>query len=430
MARKRRTSGGVDKLPSGRYRARVIGPDAQRHTRTFATKADADAWIATQRTDMSRGDWIDPTLRTSPFSQWATEWLDHLRVRPNTYRQYEVSLRVHDLPVFGKRPVGSITRAEVRRFIASLLDAGAAPGTAANARKVLRLVLNEALEANALKANPCDRVRVPRGRREEMVFLTPEQINVLAHEIANPPRPKRHPARTYPQYGLLVRFAAFSGLRPGEIAALRVGRVNVLRCTVDVTESASETDEGLAYTDPKTYERRTVPIPRSLARELGELIAGRGDPDAFVFTSPEGGPLVHSNYYSRHFKPAVIRAGLPKGTRAHDLRHTAAALMVSQGAHLLSVKERLGHSSINVTYDRYGHLYPSLEEALTDRLDEVYGQTTDESVRSRFGHVAEFDRVEGVRSDGESGPHLDFYKSPRSDSNRRPDAYKAPALAN
>ena len=430
MTTKRRTSGGVDKLPSGRYRARVYGPDAERVTRTFATKADADAWIAIQRTDISRGEWIDPNLRSTPFADWAKDWLDHIRVRPNTYRQYEVSLRVHVLPVFGKRPVGSITRAEVRKFIAGLLDGGAAPGTAANARKVLRLVLTEAVEANALKANPCDRVRVPRGRREEMVFLTPEQINVLAHEIANPPRPRRHPQKTYPQYGLLVRFAAFSGLRPGEIAALRVGRVNVLRATVDVTETVSETDDGLVYTDPKTYERRTVPIPRSLARELGELIAQRSDPSDFVFTSPDGGPLVHSNYYSRQFKPAVLRSGLPKGTRAHDLRHTAVALMVSQGAHLLSVKERLGHSSINVTYDRYGHLYPSLEEALTDRLDEVYGQTTDESVRSRLGHAANSDPSATTHGNQETLGVTGIFGSPRSDSNRRPDAYKAPALAN
>lgn len=373
MARQRRTSGGIDTLPSGRYRARFYGPDGGRLTQTFDTVADADAWIASQKTDMARGDWVDPTLRTTPFSKWAADWLDHLRVRPNTYRQYEVSLRVHVLPVFGKRPVAAITRTDIRRFIAAMLDGGAAPGTAANARKVLRLVLNEAVEANARKDNPCDRVRVPRGRREEMVFLTPEQISKLADEITNPLRPRRQPTRTYPQYGLLVRFAAFSGLRPGEVAALRVGRVNVLRATVDVTETASETEDGLVYGDPKTYERRTVPIPRSLARELGDLIADRlADPDAFVFTSPEGGPLVHSNYYKRHFKPAVLRAGLPPGTRAHDLRHTAAALMIAEGAHLLSVKERLGHSSINVTYDRYGHLYPSLEEALTDRLDAVY----------------------------------------------------------
>ena len=227
-----------------------------------------------------------------------------------------------------------------------------------------------------------------------------------------------------------MRFAAFSGLRPGEIAPLRVGRVNVLRCTVDVTETVSETEEGLVYTDPKTYERRTVPIPRSLAREMGELIAERGgDPNAFVFTSPEGGPLVHSNYYGRHFKPAVLRAGLPKGTRAHDLRHTASALMISQGAHLLSVKERLGHSSINVTYDRYGHLYPSFEEALTDRLDALYGQST-ESVRSRVGHAAHSGPAEGRPSDRETLTVKGIFASPRSDSNRRPDAYKAPALAN
>lgn len=247
---------------------------------------------------------------------------------------------------------------------------------------MLRLVLNEAVEGGARKDNPSDRVRVPRGRREEMVFLTPEQISTLAQEITDPPRPRRQPARSYPQYGLLVRFAAYSGLRPGEIAALRVSRVNVLRACVEVAETASETDHGLVYNEPKTYERRIVPLPRSLANDLGNLMSDRmGDPKAFLFTSPEGGPLIHSNYYRRHFKPAVLRAGLPPGTRAHDLRHTAAALMISQGAHLLSVKERLGHSSINVTYDRYGHLYPSLEAALTERLDELYRGGSSASIR-------------------------------------------------
>ena len=86
------------------------------------------------------------------------------------------------------------------------------------------------------------------------------------------------------------------------------------------------------------------------------------------------------NFYSRHYKPAVARAGLDPRTRFHDLRHTAAALMVAQGAHLLVVKQRLGHSSISVTADRYGHLYPSLEAALTVQLDEAYAQG-----RARFG---------------------------------------------
>ena len=97
-----------------------------------------------------------------------------------------------------------------------------------------------------------------------------------------------------------------------------------------------------------------------------------GDPEAFVFTSPDGGPLRHTNFYRRHYKPAVTAGNLDHRTRFHDLRHTAAALMIAEGAHLLAVKQRLGHSSIQVTADRYGHLFPSLEDALTARLDESF----------------------------------------------------------
>ena len=89
-----------------------------------------------------------------------------------------------------------------------------------------------------------------------------------------------------------------------------------------------------------------------------------------------GGPLRHGGFFRRHFKPAVVRAELDTRTRFHDLRHTAAALMIAEGAHLLTVKERLGHSTIKVTADRYGHLFPSLEEDLTVRLGRSYEAAT------------------------------------------------------
>src|SRR5207302_10835945 len=109
------------------------------------------------------------------------------------------------------------------------------------------------------------------------------------------------------------------------------------------------------------------------AEELAAHLETRPpDPDAFVFTSPDGGPFRHINWYRRHYKKAVVQAGLDPRTRFHDLRHTAAALMIAEGAHLLAVKERPGHSTLQVTADRYGHLFPSLEEALTDRLDASY----------------------------------------------------------
>lgn len=138
---------------------------------------------------------------------------------------------------------------------------------------------------------------------------------------------------------------------------------------------AEVTGHGLVYGPPKTYERRGVPIPRTLAEELGAHLARRPhQPEDFVFTAPGGGPLRHHNFYRRHFKPALAAAGLPERVRFHDMRHTCAALLINADppAHPLAVMKRLGHSSITVTYNTYGHLFPALEEALTESLERSY----------------------------------------------------------
>jgi Phage integrase family len=205
----------------------------------------------------------------------------------------------------------------------------------------------------------------------------------LANEIANPPRPRSHPHKSWPAYGLLVRLAAWSGLRAGEIAALRVRRFDRRAGRFEVAESVQEIHGALVYGPPKTYARRAVDLPMELASELAAHLDGRDcDPEALILTAPGGGPLRHHNFYKRFFKPAVLRAGLDPRTRFHDMRHTAAALMIAEGAHLLAVKERLGHSTIQVTADRYGHLFPSLEEALTNRLGAAYRAALGQAVGS------------------------------------------------
>ena len=147
-----------------------------------------------------------------------------------------------------------------------------------------------------------------------------------------------------------------------ELGALRVGRLQLLRGRVEVAETVSEvTGHGLVYGPTKTYERRAVPIPRSMCEELGAYLAERpAHPEAFVFTAPDGGPLRHHNFMARHFRPAVSRAKLPERLRFDDLRHTCAALLINTDppAHPLAVMKRLGHSAISVTYDTYGAPLP------------------------------------------------------------------------
>ena len=140
-----------------------------------------------------------------------------------------------------------------------------------------------------------------------------------------------------------------------------------------MAESVAEVKgHGLVFGEPKTYERRSVTLPDFLRHELAEVLDARpSEPSAFVFASPDGQVLRHGLFYQRKFKPAVRTAGLPERARFHDLRHTCAALCIALGAHPKAIQERLGHSSITVTLDRYGHLFPKLDEALTDRLGDM-----------------------------------------------------------
>lgn len=370
--------GTVRRLPSGRWQARyhdpvsgerVVGPAP------FRTKTDAQIWLTEQHTSLLRGELSDPRLARRPFKEWAEEWLAGIHVKPKTRVAYESSLRNHVMPAFGNRPVNTITYRDCKDFVNKMLAAGYAPGTVGEARKILRLVLQEALRSEAIHRNPAERLKVPVGKREEMIFLDIDQVVALAHSIENPPRPRSHPLRTYPQYGLLIRLASLTGLRAGELGALRVGRVGLAECRLEVAESAEEIHGALTYGAPKTYAVRSVPIPSALRDELAEHLARRvANLDDFVFTSPTGEALRHTNFYRRHYKPALARAGLDPATRFHDLRHTAAALMIAEGANLLSVKQRLGHSTIQVTADRYGHLFPALEAELTERLGGSYSE--------------------------------------------------------
>ncbi len=206
-----------------------------------------------------------------------------------------------------------------------------------------------------------------------MIFLEPDQIIRLAEEVSRPPQRYRSGERRqsgYPEYGLLVRTAAFTGLRAGELVALRQKAIDLRTNRIHVRESASEAHGKLQIVATKTYEHRSVPVPASLASELAEQIEQLATDD-FVWQSPQGGPFRYGNWFKRHFKPAVARVGLQGGTRFHDLRHSYAAMLISKGAHPRSIMERLGHSTISVTLDVYGHLFPFLEAEIDERIDQI-----------------------------------------------------------
>lgn len=165
---------------------------------------------------------------------------------------------------------------------------------------------------------------------------------------------------------------------------MRRRRCDLLRSHLEVRESLAEVNGRLHFGPTKTYSSRSVVIPRFLAEMLAHHLAHNvaDDPDALVF-SISGAPLRHHTFHKRFWLPAINEAAVVKGLRIHDLRHTCAALLIAQGAHPKQIQMHLGHSSITVTMDRYGHLFPDHMEVLLKGLEETF-QKARVSVKFRY----------------------------------------------
>lgn len=364
-------SGSIAKVSTGGWEVRYRDDAGASRRKRFRLKDDAVAFLAETTTEVRQGDYISPEKRRTTFAEVADDWLQTLVKRPKTLAGYESLLRVHLLPEFGDKPVGSIKASDVKKFLAGKVRSGTAAGTVRNAYRVLKPVLDFAVEDGCLRANPCSSVRIKdipemRVRRQQMLALDEQQVTRLA-TAAGALWPER-------RYDVLITFAAYTGLRSGEVTALRMANLDLLRGVVRVRESVSEVGGELHSVPPKTYEDRDVRLPPTLVALLREYVASQPHkgPNDYVFTMPDGTQVRHNAWFYRAvFRRAAKDAGLPEGLRFHDLRHTCAALMIALNLPLLAVKERLGHSTIQVTADRYGHLLPSVDDAVVAGLDSL-----------------------------------------------------------
>ena len=178
----------------------------------------------------------------------------------------------------------------------------------------------------------------------------------------------------------VVKFLSYTGLRWGEMAALRVQDFDMLRRRVNVSRSVTESG-GLVWSTPKTWERRSVPFPATLCDELAPLMVGM-DRDALVFTDQRGGVLRNSNWRERVFQPAVEKCqkvddSFPSIT-PHDLRHTAASLAISAGANVKAVQRMLGHAKASMTLDVYADLFDEDLDGVAESLDTAIRTTADQ----------------------------------------------------
>jgi integrase len=319
----------------------------------------------------------EPSLPT--LTEYSKEWLktvEHER-KPSTAGFYSQFLRLYVQPRFGEFRLDNIQREQVKRFISDLRARKFSKNTIRLAVSTLRAVLNAAVEDKLLERNPAERL----GRFVKSEKATREATSLNPHEVDQLLKAARE-GLELADYALILT-AVRAGLREGEIAAVQWGDIQFGKGEEDIdryilVRRNYDRRWSKKMLTPKSRKPRRVDMSRELRRTLLDLRDARlGKASAqdtaeisetLVFPSEAGTPIEMNNFSERVFKPLLTTAGL-RCVRFHDLRHTYGSLLIQAGASLAYVRDQMGHSSIQVTADVYGHLIPGANMAFVDKLD-------------------------------------------------------------
>lgn len=346
-----------------RYEVRYRKPDgSSTGRRGFKRKMDADAWgAANVTTAKSVGAYIDPQAGRRLVEDFWEPWLaaKKTKAKPSYIKSLEDAWRVHVEPQWGMREMQSITRDEVQQWVTDLAGRRSASVTI-RAENLLRSLMERAKADRCIHDNPCDGIELPRKQRRRHVYLAADELSRVALHCG-----WREP---------IVLTLGLCGMRWGELVALRVEDVDLQRCRLHIWRSITRLSSEMVETDPKTHEGRSVMFPQILRPLLAKQCNGRGQSD-FLFTAP-GKPLDEpmTNGWNPTrsdgwFAVALRRAGIERGHMTiHDLRHTAASLMVQSGANVKTVQRQLGHKSAAMTLDVYADLFDEDLDDLSERM--------------------------------------------------------------
>jgi integrase len=310
--------------------------------------------------------------RKSPtFGDYAKTWIAvtvPATCKASTERDYKYILANHVLPEFGKVLVTKINRLMVKQFLMKKVNDGYSSSTVTHIKNVIGGVFNLAVDDEVIPANPSHRLgKVMRTRRLGAAIdpLTRDELSILLKSF------KTHFPRHYPLALTLAR----TGMRLGETLALQWGDIDFRGRLITVKRGFSR---GKVET-PKNDKIRRVDMSKQLKetlrnvrheRKVETLQKGWGEMPEWVFVTERGKPVIANHWRKKIFDKALEKADLRK-IRIHDLRHTYASLLIQGGESLPYVRDQLGHHSIKVTVDIYGHLAPEGNKQAVDKLDDA-----------------------------------------------------------
>lgn len=352
------------------YQAQVFSArDGKTIRKTFKNLTDARAWRAETHSALRAGTLRAPTKTT--LREAAEEWLTAAEAgvirtkaghpyKPSAMRAYEQALRTKVIPELGHLRLSSLARTAIQDLVDSLIADGKSPSTVRNAVLPLRAIYRRAITRADVLVNPTLGLAMPapRGTRDR---------------IADPPEADRLLRALRPEDRPVWATALYAGLRRGEIKGLRVCDVDLDRGVISVEQSW---DDKAGPIEPKSRAgRRRVPIARQLRSHLAAhlLRSENSDPDDLFFA--ERGKVLNTEGMTKRARTSWKKAGLdPIGL--HECRHTYASLMIAAGVNVKALSVYMGHSSITVTLDRYGHLMPGHEGEAAEMLSGYLERAT------------------------------------------------------
>jgi len=356
------------------------------------TRKHAEALLAERLSQLNRGDYLEPKRTT--FAEYQKIWMDKYaigegQIRQSTLVMYDGYFRNHLLPRFGAMELAKIDVEDIQGFKAEKMTSGLAPQTVKHMLRLLRQMLEHAIDWGYLRENPAKKVRNPKVPKKDMDFLTAQEVGVFLNHVTN-------------KWYAFFLTAIVTGLRAGELLAMKWGNLDWNRGQYFVRETWLRPRHGELPTiaDPKTKTSvahvdltpiclEAIKHHRTLQNEEKLALGHEYQNLDLIFCTSKGGMLDSSNIMKRVFHPVLKSAGL-RQIRLHDLRHTCASLLISQGESPKYIQKQLRHASIEMTFDGYGHLFPDTNREVARRLDEtLFGDKADRlgNFRKNSGHI-------------------------------------------
>ena len=368
-SRRGSNEGTITKRADGRWEARITLENGKRKCFYARSRQEVAGRLSEALRDQAKGLPIVGEKQT--LAQYLASWLEiaKLTIRASTWWRYEELTRVHILPTLGSLPLSRLTAQHANALYAAKLGEGLSPTTVRYIHVTLHRALGEALRLGLVQRNVTDFASPPRKSRRKMQVLSPEQARMLLRAAADDP------------LEALYLLAFTTGMRQGELLSLKWTDVDLEAAHVQVRSSLRKGKEGFVFSEPKTSSSRrkvaltataVVALERHRERQLEQRMAygPLWQNHDLVFPDTLGMPFNGVTLLRREFVPLLKRAGLPM-MRFHDLRHTAATLMLLKGVHPKIVSEMLGHASVSITLDLYSHVLPNMQREAAETMDRL-----------------------------------------------------------